>query len=357
MASVAEKKQVMPILAHLYFRVKNNRITFIGSDTEVELTCYLALDGESPDMEGTIPARKFLNICRSFPADSMVDINYEGGQFQISCGESKFELSSLQPEDFPVMEVPADEDRKIRFGIDKEVLMSYLTAVISCMARNDVRFYLNGVLFDFSNDGLALVATDGHRLAITRQNTPQLTQDNIKCIVPHKGVTEMMRLINNFGDKVELVFYSNLLQISGEFFSYSCKLIDAPFPDYNRVIPTEAKHTVIGDVAALRAAFQRCAILGQDSGEKHHRVELGLSNNKLRLFSTNKNEEKAYDDVIAEYSGEDMTIKFNVFYLLDILNVLKSGEVAINLTDPNSSALIHNKESKDTQFVVMPMKI
>lgn len=356
-ASVAEKKQVMPVLSHLYFSVKNNRLTFIASDTEVEVTCHLALDGDSPDMTGTIPARKFLGICRSFPSDGTVDIVYEDGNFVISCGQSRFELSSLPPEDFPVMEAPAEEERKIKLSIDKDALVGYLNTVASCMARNDVRFYLNGVLFDFGKDGLSLVATDGHRLAVVHHNTPQLSQEEVKCIVPQKGVMELIRLLGNFDEQAELVFYSNYLQISGEHFSYSCKLIDAPFPDYKRVIPSDTKREVIADVVALRTALNRCAILGQDSGEKHHRVELSLSPSNLHLFSTNKNEEKMNDDVAVEYKGEEMNIKFNVFYILDILNVLKTGSVSINLTDANSSALLHKQEDKDTQFVVMPMKI
>ena len=356
-ASVAEKKQVMPVLSHLYFSVKNNRITFIASDTEVEVTCYLALEGDSPDMTGTIPARKFLGICRSFPSDGMVDINYEDGHFVISCGQSRFELSSLPPEDFPIMEAPAEEERKIKLSIEKKALVTYLNTVTSCMARNDVRFYLNGVLFDFGKEGLSLVATDGHRLAVVSHNTPQLSQEDVKCIVPQKGVMEMIRLLGNFDEETELVFYSNFLQISSESFSYSCKLIDAPFPDYNRVIPSDTKHEVVADVATLRSGLNRCAILGQDSGEKHHRVELNLSQGNMHLFSTNKNEEKMNDDVAVEYSGEDMNIKFNVFYILDILNALKDGAVSINLSDGNSSALLHKQGEKDTQFVVMPMKI
>ena len=356
-ASVAEKKQVMPILSYLYFRVKNNRITFIGTDTEVEITGYLPLEGESPDMEGTIPARKFLNICRLFPADSMISINYENNHFQISCGNSNSELSSLPPEDFPIMEAPDEGDRKIRFSIDKSELLSHLTTTMSCMARQDVRFYLNGILFDFSADGLSLVATDGHRLAISRHNIPQLTQEKIKCIVPHKGVSEMMRLIGGIKDKAELIFYSNFLQISGEFFSYSCKLIDAPFPDYTRVIPSDTKSEAVIDIATWRNALQRCAILGQDTGEKHHKVELSFSNNNMRLFSTNKTEEKVNENIDIQYSGDELTLKFNVFYLLDILSVLKEGALSIKLTDANSSALIQKQDDNDTQFVVMPMKI
>lgn len=356
-ASVAEKKQVMPVLSHLYFSVKNNQLTFIASDTEVEVTCHLSLDGESPDMTGTIPARKFLGICRSFPSDGMVDIAYEEGHFVISCGQSRFELSSLPPEDFPVMEAPAEEERKIKLSIEKDALVRHLNTVTSCMARNDVRFYLNGVLFDFGKEGLSLVATDGHRLAVVHHNTPQLSQEDIKCIVPQKGVMELIRLLGNSEEQVELMFYSNFLQISGERFSYSCKLIDAPFPDYKRVIPSDTTSEVVADVAVLRSALNRCAILGQDSGEKHHRVELGVSPNNLHLFSTNKNEEKMNDDVTVEYKGEEINIKFNVFYVLDILNVLKDGSVSINLTDANSSALIHKQEDKDSQFVVMPMKI
>lgn len=355
-ASVAERRQIMPILAHLYFSVKGKRLTFIGTDTEVEVTGYLTLDEEGPDMEGTIPARKFLNICRSFSADSMISIAYENTNFLISCGDSQFELSSLASGDFPIMEAPAAEESKISFSINKNELINHLNVTMSCMARNDVRFYLNGILFDFITDGLSLVATDGHRLAVSRYNTSQLTQEQVKCIVPHKGVSEMMRLISNIKDKAELVFYSNFLQISGDLFSYSCKLIDAPFPDYQRVIPEDATEEAIVDINNLRNSLQRCAILGQDTGEKHHKVELALSGQSMHLFSTNRNEEKVNERIGIQYAGENITLKFNVFYLLDILNVLKEGALSIKLKDANSSALIQKQGDNDTRFVVMPMK-
>ena len=185
-ASVAEKKQVMPILSYLHFAARDKRLTFIGTDSEVEITCHISLDQECPDMEGTIPARKFLNICRSFPADSTVEIAYEGSRFQISCGKSNFELSSLPPEDFPMMAAPAEEDKKIQLTIGKDVLRHHLTSVLPCMAHNDVRFYLNGVLFDFSETGLAMVATDGHRLAFSQHEAADLTKESTKCIVPMK---------------------------------------------------------------------------------------------------------------------------------------------------------------------------
>lgn len=350
---VAENKQTMPILSHIYFRVKNNRMTMVGTDTEVEITSHVTLASESPDMEGTLPARKFLNICRSFGKEDDVNIRYDKERIIVESGNSKFELSSFSAADFPLLQVPNEEERKLRLSLSQQELRKRLTDIMSCMAIQDVRYFLNGALFDFSPDGLHIVATDGHKLAVTEKSAPQLTEDKIKCIIPRKGVTELLRLLDNSDGSVDLVFYPHFVRVVTSNFSYGCKLIDATFPDYVRVIPTDSPNKIAVDLPLFMAALRRCAILASDKIQK---VSLSYRDNVLHISAANRTEERVDERFPVEQEGEALTIHFNTLYLIDILSTMKGGKVRLSMRDGSSSALLENPADDTTLFVVMPMK-
>ncbi len=351
---VTENKQTMPILAHMYFRVKNNQMTLIGTDTEVEITTHITLDEESPDMEGTLPARKFFNICRSFPSDMDIQLSYDKNQFVLVCGTSKFHLSSFSSADFPMLEVPAEEERQLRLSISQQELRKHLASVFSCMASQDVRYYLNAALFDFSPDGLHIVATDGHKLSVAEKSAPQLTADKVQAIVPRKGVIELLRLLEHQDEPVDLVFYPHFMQVVTPSFSCGCKLIDANFPDYARVIPTESDKKALLDVRAFDAALRRCAILATDKVQK---AALKFESDRLRISTVNRIEEEGFEDLPISYEGEPLTIHFNIPYFNEVIGTMKGEKLRIEMRDPNSSALLQDEEDDTTLFVIMPMKV
>ena len=350
---VTESKQTMPILSHLYFRVKNSQMTLIGTDTEVEVTARISLEKESPDMEGTLPARKFLNICRSYAEEDNISLRYEKERMVVFAGRSKFELASYSTADFPLLQVPDEEEKKIRFSLSQNKLRKKLREVISCMAVQDVRYFLNGALFDFSPDGLHIVATDGHKLAVTEESAPQLTAEKIKCIVPRKGVTELLRLLNSSEEPVDLVFYPHFVQVVTPEFSYGCKLIDATFPDYARVVPVESEHSFLVDTDAFIHSLRRCAILASDKIQK---VILSFQNDFLALSASNRNNERIEEELPIEKEGEGISISFNTYYLIDILGTMEGGKVKLSVKNGNSSALLQKHGDDATLFVVMPMK-
>ena len=354
-AGVAADKMTMPILGYLCFRTKNNRMSMVGSDTEVEITSHLTLDSESPDMEGTVPARKFLNICRSFSEDREIRLSYESEQLKLSCGDSVFALSTLPVSDFPRMEVPDEEDKKLRVSLPAAELRTRMQNVLSCMALNDVRYYLNGMLFDFSPDGLSLVATDGHRLALSKKKIDNVSSEKVKCIVPREGVMQLMRLIGGLDENVELVFYSNLVQMITKDFAFNCKLIDASFPDYARVIPEELPHKVVLETASLSGALRRCTYLAPGGG-RVQKVEFKVGSGIFNIFASNMEREKVEEKLPIEYTGDELTINFNVQYILDIVATMQGASIELALSDGNSSARLRKAGEENDLFVVMPMK-
>jgi DNA polymerase-3 subunit beta len=199
---------------------------------------------------------------------------------------------------------------------------------------------------------LRMVATDGHRLALCTAPEPVQAPD-AGVIVPRKGVLELARLLEGDGS-LSLVVGSHHIRAETEQFTFTSKLVDGKFPEYERVLPKSPDKSVVGDRTALRQAFTRTAIL---SNEKYRGVRLRMSSNSLEITANNPEQEQAEELVTVQYAGDDLEIGFNVSYLLDVLSVLSGDEVRFSLSDAASSALLEESEGGDSVYVVMPMRL
>ena len=225
------------------------------------------------------------------------------------------------------------------------------------MAQQDVRYYLNGLFLEILGGRLRVVATDGHRLALA--TGPALVEaPDTGVIIPRKGVLELSRLLGGSAP-LELAIGTNHIRAANEQFTFTSKLVDGKFPDYERVIPKNADKSVIGERGELKQAFTRTAIL---SNEKYRGVRLKLSDNNLDITANNPEQEQAEEVVGVQYSAGELEIGFNVSYLLDVLSVLEQPQVRLSLSDEASSALLENAEAPsdgepERLYVVMPMRL
>ena len=137
-------------------------------------------------------------------------------------------------------------------------------------------------------------------------------------------------------------------------FTFTSKLVDGKFPDYERVLPRGGDKLVRGDRQLLREAFSRTAIL---SNEKYRGIRLQLESGLLKIQANNPEQEEAEEEVAVDYSGANLEIGFNVSYLLDVLAVLGTEQVRLILSDANSSALLQEADNDDSAYVVMPMRL
>jgi DNA polymerase-3 subunit beta len=222
------------------------------------------------------------------------------------------------------------------------------------MAQQDVRYYLNGLLLDLRENLLRCVATDGHRLALCEAELSEGVKSRKQIIVPRKGILELQRLLEGGDRTVELEVGRNHLRIHREDVTFTSKLIDGRFPDYDAVIPIGADKEVAVDRDALRAALQRAAIL---SNEKYRGVKLEFSPGQLRIIAHNPEQEEAQEELEAETQIDDLAIGFNVTYLLEALSSLREEKVLLLLRDANSSALLREASNDKTRHVVMPLRL
>ena len=349
--NVVERRQTLPVLANLLVQVKGGLLSLTGTDLEVEMVARHAIE-DAQDGETTIPARKLFEIVRALPDGSKVTVSQTGDKVTVQAGRSRFTLASLPANDFPsVDEMEATE----RVRVSEAALKELIERTSFAMAQQDVRYYLNGLLFDLREKSLRCVATDGHRLALCEAPLDGGgVQTKRQIIVPREGVTELQRLLEGGERELELEVGRSHIRVKRDDVTFTSKLIDGRFPDYEAVIPIGADREVKIDREVFRAALQRAAIL---SNEKYRGVRVEVSPGQLKINAHNPEQEEAQEEVEAETRVDGLAIGFNVNYLLDALSALRDEHVVLQLRDANSSALVREASSEKCRHVVMPLRL
>ena len=351
---VVEKRQTMPILSHVLFRKNNHDQEVVASDLEVQRSCTVIMESGSDLVKNiTIPGRKLCEIGKGVPDESVLEIDcQEESKIQIKSKKSKFILSALDAKTFPLMDT-SDED-SMAFSFKSQELKNIIGKTSFAMAQQDVRYYLNGLFLNITQEEIFGVATDGHRLAKSGVSTKTtISQPAADAIIPRKGVIEIDKQLEEEQD-IQAILSKNHLQISNDNSQAISKLIDGKFPDYTKVIPVDTDKTVVVDCKSFKEALIRVSILSND---RFRGVRLNFLENEIGVSANNPEKEEASDDIKATYSGEPIEVGFNVNYLIDVLNVIKTKNVQIFLKDANSSALIMPENDSSSSYVVMPLRL
>lgn len=350
---VVERKQILPILSNVLLNNKDNNLSITGTDLEVELVGQTkVVETALEETRLTLPGRKLMDICRALPDGAPIELYQDKGRVVLSSGKSRFTLASLPADDFPNIEV---QEGLFSFEISQQDLEYLLHSCSFAMAHQDVRYYLNGMLFEVDPDKIRTVATDGHRLAMATVNANIETDHRIQIIIPRKGVVELQRLLSNSSEKLQVTVSSNFIRITSNEYTFTSKLLEGKFPDYQRVIPKKSDKMVSIDKGLLKQALQRAAIL---CNEKFRGLRFEFRENLLRIFANNPEQEAAEEEIAINYTKEELDIGFNVTYLVDILNILSTEDVALHFSDSNTSLLVEEAhDGRDSVFVVMPMRL
>ena len=350
-AGVVERRQTLPVLSNVLLVVEGQQLSLTGTDLEVELVGRVTLEDSAEPGEITVPARKLMDICKSLPSDALIDIRVDEQKLVVKAGRSRFTLSTLPANDFPTVE---EGPGSLTFNLVQSKLRRLIDRTSFAMAQQDVRSYLNGMLIEVQTGVLRAVATDGHRLAMCAMQAGIENTEKHQVIVPRKGILELARLLTEQDGEVAVVLGSNHIRATTGEFTFTSKLVDGKFPDYERVLPRGGDKLVVGDRQALREAFSRTAIL---SNEKYRGIRLQLESGLLKIQANNPEQEEAEEEVVVDYNGGSLEIGFNVSYLLDVLSVMTTEQVRLILSDSNSSALVQEADNDDSSYVVMPMRL
>ncbi|WP_349431930.1 DNA polymerase III subunit beta [Methylomarinum sp. Ch1-1] len=348
--SVIEKRQTMPILSNVLLDVTENQLVLTGTDLEIQIIVKINLNVEQPGTI-TVPARKFLDICRLLPNDAEIKIEYKDDKVKVTSGRGRFLLTTLPAENYPEFNESEFENH---FTINAGKLKKALDKTIFCMANQDVRYYLNGLLLHVSNSQIKLVASDGHRLSIYQDDIGVSTGYEERIIVPRKGVQELSRLLSDSDAELNIQFSNNNIRIFYQDLVFSAKLVDAKYPDFGRVFDQPFHNPILIQKQILKDALTRVAVL---SNEKFKGVTLDISENLLKISTHNPEHDEAEEELVMQYQGESLTISFNSQYLLDAVSNLDSEMAVLSIASNASSCFIEEPEQPLFKFIVMPMRL
>lgn len=349
-AGVVEKRQTLPVLSYVLIRQQNGSMTLTGTDLEIEVIATIKKT-EGSDTDLTLPAKKLFDICRALPSGAEITIKKEGEKAIIKSGKSRFTLATMPVADFPYIQAVQWEQA---LTLSRKSLKHLLEQTHFCMAQQDVRYYLNGLLLEFTEKRIRAVATDGHRMAVSEVPVEKGIKSGKQIIIPRKGIQEMMRLLDDTDEPIEIQVGTNHLKAQTTDYAFTSKLIDGRYPDYTKVIPSAQSKLLRLPRETLRETLARVAIL---SSEKYRGVRLSLGNKVLRVTAHNPEQEEAQEELITDYTGDSLEIGFNVNYMIDAISALNTDHVIFGLNDPNSSCTFISPDTQYPQYVIMPMRL
>jgi DNA polymerase-3 subunit beta len=350
-SGIVERRHTLPILSNLLLEAKQDKIVLTATDLEMQISLSTP-SSTGGELSTTVSAKKLLDICRALPEDAEITMATQESRIQVKTGKSRFNLQTLPAADYPLM-TKATASGTATITIGQGSLKRLFKQVEFAMAQQDIRYYLNGLLFEVNANKLNVVGTDGHRLSFTSTELGQ-NYEKQELILPRKTVIELIKLLDDSDEEVTIEIGTGQVNFSFGEIRLITKVIDGKFPDYTRVIPVGHQNSFTADRLSILLSMQRASIL---SNEKYRGIRMVLGKDNLRLISTNSEQEEAEEDLEIAYSGDSLDIGFNVTYMIDVLNNVDSENVVFSFADANSSCLVTVPGNDSYRYVVMPMRI
>src|SRR6188474_2245363 len=352
-SGVINANTVLPILEDFLFEVEKNKLTVVATDLETVMRIQMDIEAKDSG-KVCIPAKILLDSLKNIPDQPLtfnIDKNFA---IEITSDNGKYKVMGENPDNFP--KEPAADDTT-GFTMTSNALVTAINKTLFAVSNDDLRPAMTGVFFELNIDSIQFVATDAHRLVRYRRtdvNTPK--SDSF--IVPRKPLNLLKSALPGNDDEITVNYNSNHLFVKHGTTQMSCRLIDARFPDYKVVIPTDNPYKLVVDKIAFQSALRRVSVF---SNKSTNQVALSISGSELQLaaqdvdFSFEGNERMS-----CQYDGEDLQIAFNAKFLIDMLNAAETPEIIIELSTSTKAGIIKPTESEEQEellMLVMPLML
>lgn len=347
--SVVDRRQTLAILGNILIEALSDKVVLTATDLEVELETSFVADIQEPG-KITLPAKKFLDVIKNLDEGADITLNLKGDKGIVRAEKSRYLFSTLPANIFPGVD---EIIKPVTFNISQSQLKKLIDSTQFCMAIQDVRYYLNGVLLEFCHNSIRAVSTDGHRLALAEINLNVPFTEPHQIIVPRKGVLELFRLLEDNENMIAITLGLNHISVVLPDVKFISKLIDGNYPAYRKVIPEPILSTSV-EKETFRKALLRASVV---SNVKVRAARLSIEQDSLIIQTENQENEEAKEEISCNYLGEKIDVAFNIGYLLDSLNVLSGDSINISFAISNGSCLISEIDDSRFKYVVMPMRI
>ncbi len=352
-SGVINANTVLPILEDFLFDIEKNKLTIVATDLETVMKISMEIEAKDSG-KICIPAKILLESLKNIPEQPLtfnIDKNYA---VEITSDNGKYKVMGENPDNFP-KEPVADEANS--FTMPSSVLVTAINKCLFAVSNDDLRPAMTGVFFELSPKGITCVATDAHRLVrFSRLDVSCPESDTF--IVPKKPLNLLKNVLPNTDEELSISYNSNHLFVKHGGTELVCRLIDARFPDYKVVIPTDNPYKLTVNKNDFQNALRRVSVF---SNKSTNQVALTISGSELQLaaqdvdFSFEGNERMA-----CQYDGEDLQIAFNAKFLIEMLSAAETAEVVIELSTPTKAGIIkptEKEENEELLMLVMPLML
>ncbi|CAN5138038.1 MAG: DNA polymerase III subunit beta [Pseudomonadota bacterium] len=349
--SVVERRNTIPILSNVLIEARDdNSIRLMATDLDLQVDESVPANVDQAGAT-TVPAHTLFDIVRKLPEGSQVELDVSEGKMHLSAGRSRFHLSVLPRDDFPVI---SEGELPTRFELPAATLRQIIDKTRFAISSEETRYYLMGIFLHLADDQLKAAATDGHRLARIVLPKPDGADGMPDVIIPRKCVSELRKLLDELEGSVEVSLSPTKIRFGLGSAVLTSKLIDGTFPDYNRVIPTANDKLLKLDPKTFASGVDRVSTI---ASEKTRAVKMSLDRDKVTLSVTSPESGTATEEIPADYGADSLEIGFNARYLLDILNEIEGDTVEVHLADAAAPTLLRENDKSNALYVLMPMRV
>ena len=355
---IVERKSTIPILANVLIQAEDGSVELLATDLEVGLRSHCpASISEKGSL--TLPAKKLYEIVRALPETDIRITGSSKGGVKVAADRFDSRMQTLPHEDFPTLPQAGGAFSAV---LGRAVLRDMVAKTQFAITGDDTRYFLNGALLEFKTDAISLIATDGHRLAIVSVEREKVkggkgeSNEEFRAILPRKTLWELSRLLGEGEDNVKYEGGENHLFFDVGGRVLISRMIDAQFPAYERVIPTNNDKQIQFERDRLTSAIKRVALL---SNERSRAVKFQMDNDQVEISSSSPELGEAKELLPVDYAGGSVQICFNAQYVLDFLNVAGTESVTLEFKDEMSQAVMKPVGANGCEYtyVIMPMRV
>lgn len=345
-SGVINANTVLPILEDFLFEIEKNKLTVVATDLETVMKIHMDIEAKDSG-KVCIPSKILLDSLKNIPEQPLtfnIDKNFG---IEITSDNGKYKVMGENPDNFPKEPIAETANS---FTMTSMALSTAISKCLFAVSNDDLRPAMTGVFFELSAKGITSVATDAHRLV-------RYTRSDVSCpqtdtfIVPKKPLTLLKSVLPLNNDELQISYNSNHLFVKHGGTELVCRLIDARFPDYKVVIPTDNPYKLTVNKADFQNALRRVSVF---SNKSTNQVALTITGSELQLaaqdvdFSFEGNER-----MTCQYDGEDLQIAFNAKFLIEMLNAAETDEIVIELSTPTKAGIIKPTEQGEDEFLLM----